>query len=98
MPAKCAGDVILEEMRDACREGLAHTIEEVRARRGRRQGSQRQHGGRTSDAEKPTKPGNHCPFSRVTDLGQMAEWPDAGGSFVDRPIGDTPVKMERATI
>jgi hypothetical protein len=52
-------------MRDAGREGLTQTIEEVRSCRGRRQGSQRQHGDRTSEAQKPISLGNQCRLSRV---------------------------------
>jgi hypothetical protein len=76
--AKGAGDIVLEEMWDAGREGLAQTIEEVRPCRSRRHGSQRQHGDRTSEAQKPTNPGNQCRYSRVTrrDLDQTAELPD----------------------
>jgi hypothetical protein len=51
LPAKGAGNVILEEMRDVRLEGPAHAVEEIRSRR--RQGHQRQDRDRKRQVQKP---------------------------------------------
>jgi hypothetical protein len=64
LPAKGAGNVVLEEMRDVGLEGSARIIEEIRPRRCRRQGHQRQHGDRISKVKKPICRGSQCYFSQ----------------------------------
>jgi len=60
-PAKGAGNVVLEEMWDVCREGSARVIEEIGPRR--RQGRQRQDGNGIGEVKKPICVGSQCYLS-----------------------------------
>jgi hypothetical protein len=77
LPAKSAGNVVLEEMRDVGLEGSTRIIEEIRPRRRRHQGRQRQHGDRTCQVKKPVRLRSQRHLSRFSGVAALQTAPES---------------------